>query len=318
MHRETSPRRDTDGTVITDGAAAGMDADVEAGALVAPDIAMRGKADSPHHAHPQPAADVDGDAHAYRDADAAARPFVVPCATLPASAPLRWLAAGWRDLRRAPGLSLMFGGVIVLMSLGISWLAWTLGRFALLATLLSGFVFVAPLLCVGLYCVSRGLERGRTPRLRDSFVLARRVAGQAGVFALVQGVIVLLWSRAGMMVGAFFPVDGSNASTLWEFLVIGSAVGSLFAALTFAVSAFSLPMIADRDVDMITAGISSMHAVLRNKPAMLVWAGAIVLSTAVGFATACLGFAVLMPWLAYAAWHGYRETLQADAWPALD
>ena len=247
-----------------------------------------------------------------------ARPFVVPCAALDAGAPLRWLRAGWRDLRAAPGLSLLFGVVIVLVSAGISLLAWTLGRFALLATLLSGFVFVAPLICVGLYCVSRALARGDTPRLADSFVLARRVVGQAGVFAIAQGVIVLLWSRAGMMVGAFFPIDESNIGTLWEFLAIGSAVGSIFAALTFAVSAFSLPMIADRDVDMITAGISSVHAVLRNKRVMLLWAAIIVVLTAIGFATALLGLGLLMPWLAYAAWHGYRETLDARDWPALD
>jgi uncharacterized membrane protein len=197
-----------------------------------------------------------------------ARPFVVPCATLGIGAPWRWLRAGWRDLRAAPGLSLLFGAVIVLVSAGISLLAWALGRFALLATLLSGFVFVAPLICVGLYCVSRALEKGRRPALADSFVLARRVIGQAGVFAIVQGVIVLLWSRAGMMVGAFFPIDDSHANALWEFLLIGSLVGSVFAALTFAIAAFSLPMIADRDVDMITAGISSVNAVLRNKMVM--------------------------------------------------
>ncbi len=248
----------------------------------------------------------------------APRPFVVPCAVLDAGAPLRWLRAGWRDLRAAPGLSILFGLVIVLVSAGISLLAWTLGRFALLATLLSGFVFVAPLICVGLYCVSRALERGDTPRLADSFVLARRVVGQAGVFAIAQGVIVLLWSRAGMMVGAFFPIDESNVRTLWEFLAIGSAVGSIFAALTFAVAAFSLPMIADRDVDMITAGVSSIHAVLRNKAVMLLWAAIIVALTAIGFATALLGLGLLMPWLAYAAWHGYRETLDASAWPRLD
>ena len=246
------------------------------------------------------------------------RPFVVPCAVLDAGAPLRWLRAGWRDLRAAPVLSMLFGVVIVLVSAGISLLAWKLGRFALLATLLSGFVFVAPLICVGLYCVSRALERGRRPTLADSFVLARRVVGQAGVFAIAQGVIVLLWSRAGMMVGAFFPVDDNNAHALWEFLAIGSAVGSIFAALTFAVAAFSLPMIADRDVDMITAGVSSIHAVLRNKAVMLWWAAIIVVLTAVGFATALLGLGVLMPWLAYASWHGYRETLDAGAWPALD
>lgn len=250
--------------------------------------------------------------------DAPIRPFVVPCATLGFDAPWRWLRAGWRDLRAAPALTSVFGVVILLVSAGISLLAWKLGRFALLATLLSGFVYVAPLICVGLYCVSRALERGRTPVLAESFVLARRVAGQAGVFALAQGVIVLLWSRAGMMVGAFFPIDESNADTVWQFLAIGSAVGSIFAALTFAVAAFSLPMIADRDVDMVTACVSSINAVLRNKGVMALWAGIIVVLTAAGFATGLLGLALLMPWLAYAAWHGYRETLDAAAWPALE
>jgi uncharacterized membrane protein len=77
-------------------------------------------------------------------------------------------------------------------------------------------------------------------------------------------------------------------------------------------------MIADREVDMITAGVSSINAVLRNKPVMLLWAGIIVVLTAIGFATALLGLGLLMPWLAYAAWHGYRETLDPREWPALD
>lgn len=246
------------------------------------------------------------------------RPFVVPCATLGFDAPWRWLRAGWCDLRRAPAMTLLFGIVIVLVSAVISYLAWRLGRFALLATLLSGFVFVAPLLCVGLYCVSRGLERGRRPTLADSFVLARRVAGQAGVFALLQGILILLWSRAGMMVGAFFPINESDPSALWEFLAIGSAVGAIFATATFAVAAFSLPMIADRDVDMVTAAISSVNAVLRNRAVMLLWAAIIAVLTAVGLATALLGLGVVMPWLAYAAWHAYRETLDASEWPALE
>ncbi|ODS64023.1 MULTISPECIES: DUF2189 domain-containing protein [unclassified Arenimonas] len=246
------------------------------------------------------------------------RPFTVPCATLDAGAPLRWLRAGWRDYRRAPGLSLLFGGVIVLASIGISAMAWWLGRFALLAALLSGFVFVAPLVAVGLYCVSRELEAGRRPVLRDSFVLARRVVGQAGVFALAQGVVLMLWSRAGMMVNALVPVERGDLVTWLEFLAIGSAAGSVFAAFTFAAAAFSLPMIADRDVDMVTAGVSSVNAVLRNKGVALLWAALIVVLVAVGFATAFLGLALVMPWLAYATWHAYRETLDASAWPRLD
>jgi uncharacterized membrane protein len=190
-------------------------------------------------------------------AKADTRALVVPCATLSIKAPIRWLRLGWLDFQHATGLSLFFGGVIAVISVLISLLAYSLGRFALLATLLSGFVFVAPLIAVGLYCVSRQLGLGRTPKLQDSFALAKRVIGQAGVFALLQLVLLLVWSRAGMMVSAFVPIEDGNTTQLIEFLAIGSLIGSVFALLTFASMAFSLPMIADRDVDMVTACISS-------------------------------------------------------------
>ncbi|MCB1560390.1 MAG: DUF2189 domain-containing protein [Xanthomonadales bacterium] len=249
--------------------------------------------------------------------DGDGRGFVVPCARLPYRAPLRWLALGWADLRRSPGLSAGFGLTIVLVSLLISTFAWWLGRFALLAALLSGFVFIAPLIGVGLYSVSRRLEQGHRPHWRASHRLARRVMGQAAVFALLQLVIILLWSRAGMMVAAFVPVRDSDPATLVEFLLVGSAVGSVFALATFAATAFSLPMIADRDVDMVTACLSSVNAVLRNKGVSLLWGLLIVLFTGLGFATVFVGLGIVMPWLAYASWHAYRETLDAAEWPIL-
>jgi uncharacterized membrane protein len=51
---------------------------------------------------------------------------------------------------------------------------------------------------------------------------------------------------------------------------------------------------------------------------MLLWATLIALLTAAGFLTAFLGLAIIMPWLAYATWHAYRETLDSSGWPALD
>jgi uncharacterized membrane protein len=246
------------------------------------------------------------------------RPFVVPCKRLDVRAPLRWLAAGWMDVRRAPRLTAIYGAIIVLVSVAISALAWQLGRFALLAALLSGFVFIAPLIAVGLYSVSRELEEGRTPQLTDSFRLVRSIPGQAAVFALIQMVILFTWSRSGMMVTAFMPIESGNVRSLIEFLAAGSAFGTLFAALTFATAVFSLPMIADRDVDMVTAVVSSVNAVLRNKRVALFWALLIVLITLVGFATAFVGLGVLMPWLAYSAWHSYRETLDCSIWPKLN
>ena len=252
------------------------------------------------------------------DPEPVPQPFVTPCHQLELDAPWRWLRLGWQDLRRAPALSALFGTVIVLVSAAISWFAWSLGRFALLAVLLSGFVFFAPLIGVGLYSVSRGLLGGRQPRLADSFVVARRVLGHASIFALIQFVIILIWSRSGMMLIAFFPDQEGNTHVLIEFLLVGSLIGSVFAAITFSIAAFSLPMIADRDVDMVTACVSSINAVLRNKGVMALWAGIIVVLTALGFVTALLGLSVLMPLLAYAAWHGYRETLDAHDWPALE
>ncbi len=242
-------------------------------------------------------------------------PFVTPCHRLELDAPWRWLKLGWQDLRRAPGPSALFGAVIVLVSAAISWFAWSLGRFALLAVLLSGFVFFAPLIGVGLYSVSRSLLAGRQPRLADSFVVAKRVLGHAGIFALIQFVIVLIWSRSGMMLIAFFPDQEGNPRVLIEFLLVGSLIGSIFAAITFSIAAFSLPMIADREVDMVTACLSSIHAVLRNKWVMLEWAAILCILTAFGFASALLGLGLVMPWLAYATWHAYRETIDASAWP---
>ncbi len=73
---------------------------------------------------------------------------VVPCRVLHWSAPFGWLRKGWADLCAAPLLSAAYGALIVLVSLAVAAIGWWLGRFALLAVLLSGFVFVAPLIGV--------------------------------------------------------------------------------------------------------------------------------------------------------------------------
>ena len=145
----------------------------------------------------------------------------------------------------------------------------------------------------------------------------RRSLGNAMVFALVLLIVFLVWARAGSMVHVFFPADADPG---WQGLVaffgIGSAVGSLFALVSFAISAFSLPMLCDRDVDAVSAVVSSVNAVLRNKRAMAVWVALIVLLTALGFATALVGLGVTLPLLGHATWHAYRDTLDAGAWPA--
>jgi len=253
--------------------------------------------------------------HANRSKDNT-RPFAAPCRRLAVGAPVRWLAAGWRDYRASPWVSLAYGLIVFAVSLVVSLLAWKLGSYVLVISMLSGFIFIAPLLATGLYSVSRQIGRGAPVSFARSVKRMQFALRDALVFALVLLVIFLVWVRAGVMVHVFFPAGESH--DIWlllRFLGIGSAVGSIFAAVTFSAAAFSLPMIVDRDADMVTACITSVNAVLRNKPAMAVWIALIVLLTGLGFATAGLGLVVVIPLLGYATWYGYVETIDASAWP---
>ncbi|MBS3747813.1 MAG: DUF2189 domain-containing protein [Wenzhouxiangellaceae bacterium] len=244
------------------------------------------------------------------------RPFAAPCRRLDPGAPLRWLAAGWRDYRASLPVSLGYGLIVFAVSLGVSLLAWWLGSYVLVISMLSGFIFVAPLMATGMYSVSRQIGRGEPVSFARSVRRMQFALRDALVFALVLLVIFLVWVRAGVMVHVFFPAGESHDPLLLlRFLGIGSAVGSIFALVTFSAAAFSLPMIVDRDADMVTACITSVNAVLRNKPAMAVWIALIVLVTGLGFATAGLGLIVAIPLLGYATWHGYVETIDASAWP---
>lgn len=252
-----------------------------------------------------------------RVATKSALPFVAPCRVLRAGAPLHWARKGWADFRRTPRVSLTYGAVIVLLSWLVTGIGLRYGSYWAALILLSGFVFVAPVLAIGLYSISRQLARGTTPSLATCIAELRKVLGTAMVFAIALLVLFLIWARAGSMVHVFFPMKGNpDLSQLALFLGIGSAVGSIFAGLTFLFSAFSLPMICDRDVDAVTAIVTSVNAVLRNKRAMAVWVMLIVGLTALGFATALLGLAVVIPLLGYATWHGYTEAIDASAWPS--
>lgn len=246
------------------------------------------------------------------------KPFVAPCNDLSPRDTFRWLRNGWRDYRAAPGLSLAWGVFSCLLSWAVAWIAYSAGGWVLLIALLSGFIFVAPLLAFGMYSVSRRLCMGQVPTIRNTLRAARKPFANSLVFAIVLLVIFLLWARAASMVHIFFPSDGTvNLEALALYLGVGSAVGSVFAFICFAASVFSLPFIANRDVDVITAVVSSINAVLRNRWTMLMWAVTVALITGIGFLTALFGFIVIIPWLGYATWHGYRDALQVDGWDTL-
>ena len=244
-------------------------------------------------------------------------PFVARCRILSLWAPFRWVRLGIADLVQAPQQSLIYGFAVAFMIAVVSLLAWLKGSQWIMFAMLGGFVFLAPLTCIGLYAISAQLERGQQPLIARSLRAAfRRHLGNEMIFAIILLVIFLVWARAAVMVTVFFPTEGEQTiRDLLPYLAFGSLVGSVFAAVTFCASAFSLPMIMHRDVDSITAIVTSVNAVLRNKAAMFVWLTIIVASLLLGVATAFVGLIAIIPIIGYAAWHGYLETIDAEEFP---
>jgi uncharacterized membrane protein len=255
---------------------------------------------------------IDGQSH-----DPATMPFAAPCRELSPAAPFRWLVSGVRDYRCALRASLAYGVSMALTIAAVSFAAWGYGAHWLMFAMLGGFVFLAPLACVGLYAISAQLERDQAPSLKRSLTAAfRRHLGNEMVFALALLVVFMVWARAATMVSVFFPADGDPSfSEMAGYLAIGSIVGAIFAAVTFSASAFSLPMIMHRDVDSITAIVTSINAVLRNKLPMAIWLALITLGLIAGAATAFVGLVFILPVIGYGAWHGYLETIDAGAFP---
>jgi len=247
-------------------------------------------------------------------------PFVAPCRQLSLWAPFRWIRLGVADLLHAPQQSLLYGLAVAAMIAVVSLLAWFRGSQWIMFAMLGGFVFLAPLTCIGLYAISAQIERGLPPLMARSLRAAfKRQFGNAMIFAIILLIIFLVWARAAIMITVFIPTDGElTFRELWPYLSFGSIVGAVFAGVTFSASAFSLPMIMHRNVDSVTAIVTSVNAVLRNKGAMLAWVTIIVASLLLGLVTAFVGLVVIVPVIGYAAWHGYLETIDADEFPRHD
>jgi uncharacterized membrane protein len=243
-------------------------------------------------------------------------PFAAPCKKLDISAPMEWLKLGWQDMKRAPVPSLSYGAILVAFSYFLIYLALTFGNLVVLLSLLSGFIFTGPIIALGFYHISLQLQQGRTPTLGQAIGASMRHIGNEMLFATFLIVIFLVWARAVSIAHIFFPALASpSLADQATFIVVGFAIGTLFAIFIFCISAFSLSMIMDRKADMVTAIVTSFNAVLRNKAVMFVWALLIVAAVVVGMLTAFIGLGLTMPLIGHATWHAYQETIDASAWP---
>lgn len=233
----------------------------------------------------------------------------------------RWLAAGWRDMRRAPGPSLAWGGLFVAVShLLYSGLS-ALGLGSLVLPLAAGFLLVGPIAAVGLYDISRRLERGEPVTLAESFTAWRRNPTQIGLMAFMLLIAMFVWIQVALILFALFfvgapPSLGAFVAQLTTgtdnipFLALGTLAGGIMAATVFAATAVSLPMLLDRDVTAADAVATSLMAVRANATLMVGWAVTIALLTFAGIAVFFLGLAITLPLVGHASWHAYRSMVR--------
>lgn len=236
------------------------------------------------------------------------------------NAPLEWLRLGWRDFRQVSVTSLSIGAVLVVLGYLLTWAAWASPLLVL--TFTSGFLLTGPFLGLLFYDLSRRLERREPPTLRHALASLRDNPLAISLLVVALGLILLAWVRVtglltALSVAAVDPSLPVLVDTLLLtpegliFLGMFLLSGAVLAALVFCMSVVAFPMLLDRKVDTLTAVATSVLAVRRNLPAMIVWAALITGLTLIGLLSFYLGLIVTMPLIGHATWHAYRQIVGA-------
>lgn len=240
------------------------------------------------------------------------------------AAAFSWLRDGWRDFTTQPGLSIVYGMFVFVVSLLIVGGLFHLGYDYILFPALSGFLIMGPLIATGLYEKSRRLSEGKPVALRHMLFVTVASAGQILFVGILLCMLVLLWMRAAVFLYAIFfgllPFPGLHdiAGVLigtprgWALILIGSLVGGLFAAFSFAISIFGIPILLAERADALTAMGRSMALVWNNRPVMLTWGAIVTVLIGIGMVTALAGMIVVFPVLGHATWHVYSAMRWKD------
>ena len=238
------------------------------------------------------------------------------------------LRLGWEDFKAIPThavvLCLIYpvlGFVIFRAVLGASLLP-------LLFPLAAGFTLIGPFAGLGLYELSRRRERGEEPSASDAMHVLRAPSFGAilglGMFLLV---LFGIWIAAadGIYVATFghapaasIPDFATRVLTTpegWTLIIIGCAVGFLFAVVSLCISVVSFPLMLDRHATAIDAIRTSLRAVKMNPFPMAVWGVIVAMLLAVGSLPFFVGLCVVLPVLGHASWHLYRKVVEPDPNP---
>jgi len=232
------------------------------------------------------------------------------------------LRLGWRDFTRAPlyGILLsafyVLGGIVMYAIFAATAAEWWFIPIAV------GFPILAPFAATGLYEVSHRLENGQPLGLGSVFgIVFAQKDRQVPSMAMFVLLVFMFWVFMAHTIFALFfglqPITESTWAMLLTgnglvMLLVGSAIGGIMASMFYALTAVSLPLILDREVDFISAMIASFNCVTTNPAPMALWAAIIAAGLFVGMLPLFLGLFIALPVFGHASWHLYRRLLPHD------
>lgn len=237
------------------------------------------------------------------------------------------LALGLRDFQTAPKFGLFFGAIYAAGGIFILLCLSALQMTYLAYPLAAGFFIIGPFVALGLYQISRDLESGVPLSLRRVLSIScnRR---EVGWMAFVTGFFFVIWMYQVRLLLALFLANTGSFASLPEFLsvvlttnegliflVIGNTLGAALALILFSITVVSYPLILDREVDFVTAMITSVRAVAASPVPMLGWGAIVVVLLIVSALPLFLGLLVTLPVLGHATWHLYRRIVVAETVP---
>ncbi|MEM7745775.1 MAG: DUF2189 domain-containing protein [Pseudomonadota bacterium] len=234
------------------------------------------------------------------------------------------LRAGLADFQKAPIYGLFFGAVFSIGGILIAWALFQGEAKVWIFPVAAGFPLIGPFAAVGLYEVSRRLEAGEPlswgPILAAGFRQKNSQLPFFMVFAVFAFLVWIVLARVifavsfgtATMTNVFSSIDLFFTFEGIVMLVIGTIVGAALATLLFAISVVAVPMLMDRDIDMVTAMITSFKAAAENREAMGFWAVILVVAIVIAMLPLFLGMVLVFPALGHASWHVYRKAVSAE------